>query len=513
VASGAALELQAGVNVPNQPLNLQGSGPAAAEQVPLQWFPMGPAPVHNEPASNGLPGNPIDASGRMTAVAADPSNPNVIYIAAAGGGIWKTKNRGLSWFPLTDNVAGVPLQDMFMGAIAVSQTNPNVIYAGTGEGNFSGDSYYGRGVLKSTDGGQTWKLLGNSVFDRLAISKIAIDPTNPDTVFVSTEDRAVNGVAGFPLDSNPANGIFKTTDGGKTWSASLPATAFIPLDPIPPDLADAQFTDVAINPGFPTEVWAAVGGPEGEEFNGLYFSPDSGGTWFKTTFPTGTANGVIRLAFTPADPFTIYASIENAATGGLGTIQVSHTDGATWAATAAQPHNYLDGQGFYDTAIAVSPTNPNVVFAAGDVNLFGANPSNGVVETTDGGKTWSDIGLGLDGSSPHTDHHGLTFDADGTLLDVNDGGVWQLTNPSISAPVWTDLNANIQTIEFVGIAINPQDPHIAYGGSQDNGREKFTDNYTGKTSWTNIRGGDGGYMRVDFSNPNTIYGEFPGGGI
>ena len=139
VASGASLELQTGVTISDHQLTTQGAGPTVAETVPLQWFPIGPAPVANEPGSNGLAANNESYSGRIAAIATDPSNPNIFYVAPAGGGVWKTTDGGINWVPLLDNVPGATYQNMFMGALAVSQTNPNLILAGTGEGNFSGD--------------------------------------------------------------------------------------------------------------------------------------------------------------------------------------------------------------------------------------------------------------------------------------------------------------------------------------------------------------------------------------
>ena len=172
VENGGALETQVGVSITDQKLVGNGKGPGLAESVPLQWFPIGPASILDEPGSNSLFGiaKKGAASGRIAAMAADPHNAKVYYIAAAGGGVWKTKDGGISWVPLTDNVPGAPFQDMFMGAIAIAPSDTNTIYAGTGEPDFSGDSFYGRGVLWSPNGGLTWKLLGSDVFDRLAIA-------------------------------------------------------------------------------------------------------------------------------------------------------------------------------------------------------------------------------------------------------------------------------------------------------------------------------------------------------
>jgi photosystem II stability/assembly factor-like uncharacterized protein len=160
----------------------------------------------------------------------------------------------------------------------------------------------------------------------------------------------------------------------------------------------------------------------------------------------------------------------------------------------------MDDIGFYASALAVDPANPNVVYAG----------SEGIIQTTDGGATWKDIEAGANGNGVHHDHQAFAFDANGKLLDGNDGGVWRLDNANPASIQWTDLNTNLQTNQFVGIAldpvkpINPGDPAVAYGGTQDNGTDKFT----GSTSWTHIADVDGGFVRVDASNPQTVYHTF-----
>src|SRR5215471_12037642 len=184
------------------------------------WTELGPAPTVNGSTTYTEP-----ASGRITGIAADPNDPLTIYIATAGGGVWKTIDGGTSWTPLTDTQG-----TLFMGAIAVAPSDSNTIYAVTGEANsgpsktkreFRDNIYYGLGVLRSTNGGNTWTLVGAGQFSRRTISRIVVDPTSPDTVYVAVGALATNGLPGN-------TGIWKSTDGGTTWSnttASISTTA------------------------------------------------------------------------------------------------------------------------------------------------------------------------------------------------------------------------------------------------------------------------------------------------
>jgi hypothetical protein len=207
---------------------------------PDTWAPQGPAPINVAGAT--------PSTGRITGLAVDPSDSTsqTIYVAAAGGGVWKTTDGGASWKPLTD---GQPT--LFMGSIALAPSDPKVIYAGTGEANNSGDSYYGLGVLKSTNGGLTWALeTGNgpagsgltNQFNRRAIGKIVVSPTDPNTVYAAVSPSPSNGVAGN-------GGVWKSTDGGATW---VNTTAKV-------STADA-YSDLVMDPTHPQTLYAAVVG-------------------------------------------------------------------------------------------------------------------------------------------------------------------------------------------------------------------------------------------------------------
>jgi photosystem II stability/assembly factor-like uncharacterized protein len=435
------------------------------------WAAKGPAPILNA-APGGDP-----ASGRIAAVAADPADLNTLYIAAAGGGVWKTSNGGTTWTPLTDDQ-----QTLFMGAITLAPTDPNIIYAGTGEGDNSGDSFYGRGVLKSTDAGATWTLLGNRQFDRKTISQIVVSPTDANTVYVAVGGLGVNGISG-------GTGIWKSSDGGVTWANMTTAIT-----------TSATYSDVQIDPLDPQTIYAAIGEFDGSSANGIYKTTNGGKSWALVgNAPKGNGIGNAKIAIAPSNDLVLYASFTNPSTGSLARMMKSVDGGLTWKQLTATP-NYMGQIGWYASTLAVDPTSPDTVYAGGQAS---------VVRSLNGGTTWSDISAGFNGHGPHPDHHGIGFDAAGRLLDGNDGGIWRLDN---SSPVrWSDLNGNLQITQFVGIALHPSNPNMAYGGSQDNGTEEFV----GSLPWELTAGGDGGFVRIDFNNPQTVYHTFyyPGNGF
>ena len=454
------------------------------------WTPVGPAPIVNGQTSGSQP-----VSGRITGVAGDPTNPLVDYIAAAGGGVWKTVDGGNHWTPLTDNQA-----TLFMGAIAVAPSNGQVIYAGTGEANNAGDSGYGRGILVSQNGGASWTLTtAGGAFDRETVSRIAVDPTNPAVAYASVAAYAANGV------DKDNTGIWKTTNYGASWTNT---TAPHGLESFSP------YSDVVLNPLNPSVIYAAIGDPGGYTTNGVIKSTDGGATWnyVDASLPQGNGDGNIKLAISPTDPDVLYASISNGFNGGtfgaLKGVYRSSDAGATWTLEANTP-NFLGNQGWYDNTIAVDPLDPsgNTLYAGGQLNY--SNNTDAIVESTNGGASWFDLTTGADGKGPHTDHHAMAFDASGRLLDGNDGGVWRLDNNAQGSIHWTDLNNTLQTIQFTGIATDPSNPNVAYGGAQDNGTSKFINS----TSWNLIAGGDGGFTQVDHNNPSTIYQEYTGASL
>jgi photosystem II stability/assembly factor-like uncharacterized protein len=445
------------------------------------WTALGPAPITNGQTSGNQP-----VSGRIAGIATSPTDANTYYIAAAGGGVWKTTNAGTSWSPLTDTQS-----TLSMGAIAVAPSNANIIYAGTGEANNSADSNYGVGILKSTDAGSTWTLLqgpGN-IFSAngLTTSKIAIDPTNPNVVY------AAMGNVGNNKAFTSGAGVYKSTDGGATWTNTTSSI----------DIFDS-YSDVAIDPSNTNTVYMALGAFYGTTGNGVYKSTDGGSNW--TLLAGGLASGSnlgrISIALAPSNSQVLYVSIAgNTGSTGSGLYRFfrSTDAGANWTNLTTGMPAYMGSQGWYDQWVIVNPTDPTNVFAAG-----AAGTTNAVIESTNSGASWSSIARSssANGSNgPHADHHASAFTSAGLLLDGNDGGIWRLDNSTTSSIKWTDINDSINTIQFEGIAQSPTNAAIALGGSQDNGTSRFTDS----SGWTLTDGGDGGMVRFSHQNSNLVY--------
>ncbi len=417
-------------------------------------------------------------SGRVTTVVVDPRNNGVVYLGGAQGGVWKSTDAGATWAPLTDNQPSLAI-----GSLALDPSNPDTIYAGTGEENFYYDTMYGAGVLKSTDAGATWTQLptgpfvGSNFYPPARIGQISVHPSNGQ-ILLAAIDR---------FNRSTDAGVYRSADGGMTWTQTLHGTVA---------------TDVTFDPNNGSIAYAGLGYASGVA--GVYKSLDAGLTWSKLT-GTGsnllpaTGLGAVTLAISRSSSSTLYAAVENNSTSGLLGLYKTVDGGANWTQLPSTP-NYCSGQCYGDRGVGVLPTNPNVVFVGG---VWPGGAAGPVYRSMDGGVTWQSIGVGPSGEGLHSDIHSFGFTPDGARLYVgNDGGVSATNDVTSSTVNWATLNATLTLAQYYpGISINPSSSGIAFGGTQDLGVHK----YSGTLTWNEVIGCDGGWTAIDPANTNNVF--------
>jgi len=435
------------------------------------WSELGPSPITN-----------VSYAGRVSSLACSPSDPDLYYVAGADGGVWRTRDGGQSWTPITDFMPTTAI-----GAVALDPSDENIIYAGTGEANYANHSRYGLGLYKSTDGGDTWQHLAENVFAGRTFSKIVIDHQNTQILYAAIARAggfpALAAAKGHPGATGPV-GVFRSTDGGATWTH---LTNGIP---------GVEASDLAIDPVDPRIIYAAIGNIFGHAGNGIYKSTNGGDSWTKLAggLPT-TDVGRIALAIAPSDRTRLYTLIAQEADASGGSAQTrgawrSDNSGATWTGLSALP-NIQSTYGWYLCVLAVHPANR-------DLALFGGLTLR---RTSNGGASFSNV------TPPHVDLHALGWDAAGRLLAGEDGGVHRSPD---NGNTWFSLNEGLGTIQFyAGLSTHPTDPGIVIGGAQDNGTNRRD---SGGQTWTHIFGGDGGWTQLDRTNPQRIFVEYQGAG-
>ncbi len=401
---------------------------------------------------------PAVAGGRVTAVAGVPGNANVYYVGTAGGGVFRTEDGGVSWAPLFQHQAVSTI-----GALALAPSNPNFVWVGTGEANIRNDVVTGHGVYFSPDGGRNWHFMG--LANAGQISSIVVSPLDPNTVFV--------GVLGDAWEPSTERGVFRSTDGGKTWKqilyvGSTTGVSDLVMEPDNPKVLYAGMWQVMRRP------WILQsGGP----LSGIYRSTDGGDHWQKLTegLPSGPM-GRIGLAVAPSDPARVYALIGSR----QGVLWGSHDRGEHWSPLS---HNRnLDARPFYFSHLVVSPDNPLRLYFL----------SFHLLESTDGGHTARTIGPGL-----HADQHALWIDPRNPkrMIEGNDGGVYLSTD---GGHTWRHLD-NIPIEQIYSVSID--NGRVPYGiciGLQDNGSWCGPSNSLSSTpitdaEWTSVGFGDGQY--------------------
>ena len=410
--------------------------------------------------------------GRVTTVTGVPSQPKTFYMGVASGGLFKTTDSGVTWTPITDGK--IPLGST--GSVAVADSDPNVIYLGTGSDSVRSNVSTGRGVYKSTDGGETWSFIG--LYNAGQIGAVRIHPTNPDIVWVAA--------GGDVFKSNEERGVFKTTDGGKTWHKVL----FVS------DAVGAM--DVELQPGNPNAVYAWMSHLErkpwtiisGSREGGFYKSTDGGEHFRKIT--NGLPNELIgkaNLAVTNANPNRIYALIEAKPGGGL---YRSEDAGQTWARINSQ--GALIQRPFYYTTLGADPSNADVVYAGAE----------GFFKSTDGGKTFTGF------RTPHGDNHDIWINPKDSqiMIQSNDGGA---NISSDGGKTWSS-QMNQPTAEIYGVWVDNQFPYKLYSAQQDNTTliissqaEPFS-----TADWRTGPGCETGPIMPHPANPDIVYGSCKG---
>ncbi len=413
--------------------------------------------------------------GRATAVAGVPSQPNVYYFGATGGGVFKTTDGGVNWTPVSDGF----FKTGSVGAIAVADSDPNVIYVGMGESPVRGNVSHGDGVYKSIDGGKTWKHVG--LADTRQIGRIRVHPKNPDIVYVAA--------MGHLWGSNPERGVFRSKDGGKTWDKilfrSADAGAFdLSFDPANPNTIFASFWQVKRTP------WSLLSGGEGSS---IYKSTDGGDTWTDISKNRGLPAGVlgkIGISVSPVNSNRVWAMVE-AKEGGL---YRSDDGGESWTRTSDNPN--IRQRPWYYTRVYADTQNVDTVYVL-NVSFH---------KSIDGGRTFSNI------STPHGDNHDLWIAPDNNrrMIESNDGGA-NVTNDG--GQTWTEQDQ--ATAQFYRVALDNDFPYNIYGAQQDNSTVKIpsrtADFGITETHWYDVGGGESGWIAPHPDNSDIIFAGSYGG--
>jgi photosystem II stability/assembly factor-like uncharacterized protein len=407
--------------------------------------------------------------GRSDAVAGVPQNPHLYYFGGVGGGLWKTENDGITWTNITDG----QLKTSSVGAIAVAPSDPNVLYLGMGENEARGVAIsHGDGVYKSTDAGQTWKHIG--LDPTRAISRIRINPTNPDLVYVAAQ--------GATFGPTKDRGVYRSKDGGATWQNVLfvsetSGPCELAMDPSNPRILYAAFWDHLRKP------WEIrSGGPD----SGIYKSTDGGDTWNKINQGLPKLIGKIGITVSP-NPERLYAVVEADPDGG---VYRSDNGGRTWVLMNSSNWG-LKSRSWYYMKIFADTKNPDVVW------VLNAN----VYRSIDAGRNWTQM------PTPHGDNHDLWINPSdpNNLIEANDGGA----NISFDSGRSWSTQENQPTAQFYRVNADDRYPYWLYGGQQDNTTVGIKSEVNGPgigwKDWHPVGGCESAWVDFDPKKPDQIY--------
>jgi photosystem II stability/assembly factor-like uncharacterized protein len=417
---------------------------------------------------------PAGMSGRVTSIDALYSNPNIIYLGTASGGVWKTENSGAKWEPIFDDQ---PILNI--GAVAVQQSNPSVLWVGTGEGNPRNSVNIGGGIFKSLDGGRNWKMMG--LEKTRNIHRIIIDPDNPNIVYAAA--------IGNPYAEHPERGVYKTTDGGDTWNLILHTND------------TTGCADLIIDPSNPNKLIAAMwqhrrtpysftsGGPG----SGLYITYDAGRNWKKLGKEEGLPEGNygrIGLTICNSEPKRIYAMVEATKNG----LYKTDDGGFKWELVNSNKSD-VTNRAFYFQDIRVDPKNENRLY----------NITQTITMSEDGGRTFKTV---IPYSGIHPDHHAFWINPNDPnfIIDGNDGGIGISRDKGKN---WI-FSEQIAVGQFYHINVDNKIPYNVMGGMQDNGSWRgpaytWTNGGIRNYYWNNVGGGDGFDAAPDPDNNDWVY--------
>ena len=453
--------------------------------------PAATAPAFDSSSVSGLGARNIGSarmSGRISAIAARQEDDGkvTLFVGAASGGVWKSEDGGTSYRPVFDRE---PVQSI--GAITLDPTNPRVVWVGTGESWVRNSVSVGDGIYKSVDGGQTWQHMGLPNSER--ITRILVHPKNGDLVYAC--------VPGKLWSDSTERGLYRTTDGGKSWSLVLKGgnastgCSAVTMDPSNPDVLLAGLWD------FRRKGWtfrSGGDGPEATSGSGMFRSTDGGKTWSEMTDATNKGLpakpwGRVEVVVAPSNASTVYAAIENVKSA----LYASEDGGKTWE--RRDDSRNMVWRPFYFQRLVVDPTN--------DKRLFKMNLQ--VIVSEDGGRSFSNAAGGS-----HADWHDVWINPKNPkhLIGGDDGGMWYSYD---GGSRWWKGD-NLPVSQFYHVSVDDQDPYRVYGGLQDNSSWVGDSAYPGGITndrWENLYGGDGFWVFADPSDPDFVYAEYQGGNI